>query len=489
MPLVIQLPFGMSVDLSFWATILSWPTWDIIRFVFAVGGWAVLALIFFYMASVLWADYRNSKYTADWKWVILAVDIPEELVQSPKAVEQMFSHLSGALESVDVVDKYWKGKSQKWFSLEIISLEGYIQFLIRTEEEFRDLVEASVYAQYPAAEITEVDDYVDSLQDNFPNEEQDMFGLEFGLVQEEFYPIRTYPYFEHSISKDSVFHDPMGSLLENFSRIGAGENLWMQILIKPVNSNWKEQGIELAKKLFSPVGASKKSGLVDMVTGIPMKVVQEAVHVLEWNFEAGEEASAKEPEKINLTPGMKTVVEAIEEKVSKVGFKTKIRILQSAKTPVFNPSKCVNGFVGSLNQFFNTSQNGIQPVIKATSKKKGNIFIKAFKKRKLGVGKSPYILNIEELATIWHFPLAFVKTPLIQKTASKRAEPPTGLTLESGMDLPFEDEKEILSKSEIITDASGEIKTESAYTPDSDNNDDNNIKKDDSKFDKNLPYG
>jgi hypothetical protein len=46
------------------------------------------------------------------------------------------------------------------------------------------------------------------------------------------------------------------------------------------------------------------------------------------------------------------------------------------------------------------------------------------------VGAKPYVLNIEELATVWHFPLPFVKTPLVQKAGAKRAEPPLGLPVE-----------------------------------------------------------
>ena len=40
------------------------------------------------------------------------------------------------------------------------------------------------------------------------------------------------------------------------------------------------------------------------------------------------------------------------------------------------------------------------------------------------------MLNIEELATIWHFPLPFVKTPLLHKSGYKRAEAPSGLPVE-----------------------------------------------------------
>jgi len=41
------------------------------------------------------------------------------------------------------------------------------------------------------------------------------------------------------------------------------------------------------------------------------------------------------------------------------------------------------------------------------------------------------VLNTEELATIWHFPMSHVKTPQVQKTISKRSEPPVGLPIES----------------------------------------------------------
>ena len=124
---------------------------------------------------------------------------------------------------------------------------------------------------------------------------------------------------------------------------------------------------------------------------------------------------------------------------------------------------------------------------KADIKKGANFFVKAFKGRKLGVSKNPFIFNVEELATLWHFPLAFVKTPLIQKIASKRAEPPTGLPLESSFNLPIEEEVEkVIQNNELVTDASGQIKIESDYEPDSAGN----IKvKDDSKFGKDEIYG
>ncbi len=243
-PLTLGTPFGLNLDLSFWLEIFSLPTFDIIKALYAIIGWVFLVILFFSMGAKLWVSYRQNKYTSKWKWVLLAVDIPPLFIQTPKAVEQIFTHLSGAQTTPNIGQKYLMGKKQKFFSFEIISIEGYIQFLIRTEEEFRDLVEAAVYAQYPEAEITEVEDYVSNIPTKYPDKEYDVFGIEFTLAEANAYPIRTYPSFEYSLSKDVVFSDPMAAVLENFSRIGHGENLWYQIIVEPTGNSWKEKGIE-----------------------------------------------------------------------------------------------------------------------------------------------------------------------------------------------------------------------------------------------------
>ena len=51
-----------------------------------------------------------------------------------------------------------------------------------------------------------------------------------------------------------------------------------------------------------------------------------------------------------------------------------------------------------------------------------------FKRRSGTAGRSRFIMNVEELATIWHFPIeAAVKAPLVQKTPGRKSEPPMSL--------------------------------------------------------------
>ncbi|MSU75069.1 MAG: hypothetical protein EXS55_00940 [Candidatus Magasanikbacteria bacterium] len=432
---------GLTIDFSFWGWFMSLGVPEMAVVLFAVIGWVVLILFFVKALAELWVKYReDTKYIPHWEWVVLAVDIPPLFIQTPKAVEQIFAHLSGAVPHISLFDKFWLGKKQKWFSFEIVSIEGYIQFLVRTEVEYRDLIEAAIYAQYTEAEITEVEDYIDAIPSRYPNAEYDMIGVEFKLADDDAYPIRTYENFEYNLSKDAVFSDPMAAILENFTRLGHGENLWMQLIIEPTNGGWKEKGIDLVKKLMGNETHHSES-IAAKFASIPMAIMTELGNVWHWNFEPSEgheEDRGTTADK--LTPGAKKTVEAIEDKISKIGFKTKMRVLYAARKEVFHPNRCIDGFVGSLSQFHMQNRNSIVPYMNThasydrhhtKSYRMQNTFVKTFKKRKMRWKKSNgYILNIEELATIWHFPLPFVKTPLLQKAGYKRAEPPTGLPVE-----------------------------------------------------------
>lgn len=426
-----ETPFGFSVDLSFWQDIFSLSIPALILALFVIFGWIIVYLLFFKVMLEKWAKYKKDLYTKDWKWVLLAVDIPPLFIQTPKAVEQIFAQLTGSLISVSTVDKYTNGKTQKTFSFEIISIEGYIQFLVRTEEEFRDLVEAAIYAQYAEAEITEVEEYVEHVPSSFPDKELDVVVVDFKLAENSAYPIRTYPSFEYNISKDQVFSDPMAAILETFSRVGHGENFWLQLVIEPTSNDWKEDGIKFVKELITGKKPAE-TPFVFKILSFPLTLLGEFVSSFAGG---GGDDHDKKPEKketpegklSDLTPGVKTTIEAMEDKLSKIGFKSKLRILYAARKEVYNPTHCVNAFVGAMNQFHIVSRNAIVP---ASTEAGSGAAISAYKKRDLKYNGDPYILNIEELATVWHFPLPFVKTPLVQKAGAKRAEPPLGLPVE-----------------------------------------------------------
>ncbi|NCO05167.1 MAG: hypothetical protein GW939_03395 [Candidatus Magasanikbacteria bacterium] len=421
--------------------------WDI----FVLGGWLLLFWILLNFALDFYVDYRSGKYTADWKFVVLAIDVPQLNVQTPKAVEQLFTQLAGALESPDVGEKFRGGYVPREFSFEIISIEGYIQFIIRTEEKFRDLVEAAMYAQYPEAEISEVEDYIDSVPDKYPNTTHDMWGADFILAENDAYPIRSYTEFEHNISKDTVLKDPMGTFLESFSRIGAGEQMWFQIVIRPTDNKWKEKAIDAIKEFIGDKSLKKKKpsifssltsgGIMGELKGLADEAQTQILGaVLGVGGAAAAAAEGEPPNNLkSMTPGQVKLVEEMEKKIGKIGFKTKLRAIYVARKEVFKPERGVHAMIGAINQFNIPNANSIVPGYgpgasyfmkdKRTAQRK-MLIMNAYKKRKLKGPKNPYVLNIEELATIWHFPMSHVRTPLLQKAGAKQSEPPSNLPVE-----------------------------------------------------------
>ena len=208
-------------------------------------GWIPLAATFIWGVIQVWLRYIRLAYGASEKTVLLAIDIPRGNAQTPKAVENIFSYLAGAHSTHDLYEKWWLGMWQLYFSFEIVSIEGYIQFLIWTPEKYRYLVDAAIYSQYPDAEITEVNDYTEGFPVHFPDDQYDIFGGEFKLVEDSVYPIKTYKYFEHLMGEpETQYKDPMATLMDLMSSLKRGEQLWYQILVIPISSDWSMAGDE-----------------------------------------------------------------------------------------------------------------------------------------------------------------------------------------------------------------------------------------------------
>mgnify|MGYP000919647809 CR=1 FL=1 len=472
------MDFGLfTFDFTMVFDFFNQSPFSIVAQAYAVFLW--IPLVTFLLRQILgeYHGMRKKRHTRQWKFVTLAIDIPQLNIQTPKAVEQLFSHLAGVFSKPDLKGKFIEGYTQKWFSFEVISIEGYIQFLVWTEAQYRDLVETAIYAQYPEAEITEVEDYTTSAPSNFPNSEYDMWAGDFVLAENPAFPIRSYEEFEHSISKDTVLKDPMGTMLESFARIGHGEQMWLQILVRPTDNSWKEIVIAKIKEFIGEDagGGSGGSGMGFLTDNFIAKesaglVVEAGRQIFGAVLGLGGEQSAPAEESKDknqlkyMTPGQIKLVEAMERKIMKIGFETNIRAVYLARKEVFNPSRGVTALIGSINQFNIPSANSIVVGATAGNDKKKAEFMDAYKSRAMDASVPSYPLNIEELATVWHFPMSHVKTPLLQKAANKSAEPPAGLPVElvassisTSQSTPGND----VTKKRIITDSGEELITDS----------------------------
>jgi hypothetical protein len=439
----------INMDLSPIINFLNLPA-DVMlsQFLWTVG-WIPIVFTLFWGWYEVWLENRQNQWAGAQKQIFLAIDIPRGNIQSPLAVENIFNYLAGGHGTLNIFEKYYEGKIQLSFSFEIVSIDGYTQFMIRTPEKFRNLVESAIYSQYPGAEITEVNDYTIGMPKKFPDPEWDVWGVEFTQAADEAYPIKLYEAFEHKMGEDETsFRDPMAALMELTSSLRQGEQLWYQIIVKPVDMvELGPIGEKAVKKILKEEDLAKKTFL-DKLTDLPLEAIGGVSNIISsmlgWEIiDAAEEKKDDALKMMNLKPRDKGRIEAISDKMAKVPFSCKIRFVYMAKKEVKNVPKVVNGFVGYMKQFADMNLNNLKPDMKRTAtsahflfkeqriNSKKNKIVNDYMHRDGHAGINMKILNTAELATIWHFPVeSVVKAPMIQKTAGRKAEPPMSLPKE-----------------------------------------------------------
>ncbi len=405
--------------------------------------WVVIPPFLLLVFLDVWRIYRTEKYKHGIDWTLLELTIPKEVTKTPKAMEQIFAAMHAIQSEPSRWKKWLYGELPNWMSLELVGRGGDIHFFVRLPSEFRNLFEASLYAQYPEAIISVVDgvdDYVNQFSPTLPNDTYDIWGSEFILAKSNAYPIRTYPHFEEHEEERRI--DPIAVITEIMSKLEGSEAIWIQILISPAGDDW----VKKAEELINELQGKKKEQKLPTPLNWLGKFIEEFGHFMR-NFivasvehptwpESGEK---KEEKKDEPRPAKRKAIDAIEDKISKFGFNTVIRFVYIDLCDKFTRSN-IAGVIGSFKQFNIVNLNSIVPnkaaalsgkwpFKKQTVLRKKKILHARYRTRDFPSKTS--IFNIEELATIFHFPLTTVKSPRLKRVAVKRGSPPPELPVES----------------------------------------------------------
>ncbi len=409
----------------------------------------LVALYFLLKISFkVWMHYIQQDFKSGITWVLLEIIPPREVLRSPKAMELFFTNALYHHSNKGGLELYWQGAIWFWYSLEIVSIDGQVHFYIRTPSRIKDLIETQMYAQYPQAQIKLVDDYtlaVDKIDDNG---EWNFWGCEFALARPDVYPIKTYV--DYGLDKDpkeELKIDPITPVIELFASLKKGEQMWLQIVVRPSK-----------KEYPSPDG-----GTHDWV-----KQSELELYKLLKSYQA---PGPDEPIRPAGFAAQDPMVKGVMAKMSKIGFDAGIRACYVAKKDAWNANHRrdirlifrqysntpVNEFVrvnstqadslaggGFIGSFFMLAPEKVTILC--------NRMLKDYRNRGFYNGSlrkkvlrnllfwpiSPYltlsyfesktqVLNVEELATLWHFPGQMLKVPTLERIESKEAAPPTNL--------------------------------------------------------------
>jgi len=416
---------------------------------FMEGGWLVLLI------SLIWGFYFAWIYLQRRKWIktidytLLAIDVPKDNEKSVQAVEELFNTLHGIISTKTEWEKKILGRMQLWYSLEIVSIEGYIQFLIRTPSAEIELVKSAVYAQYPDAELTEVEDYMSLIPQDADEEDSkySAWGMDYYLGRQNYLPLKTYPNFEHSMTQ--TFIDPLASILEVMSKLAPGEFIGIMMMVQPVKDKQiplNDNGQRAIDKLMGRKSTVSKN-LVDKTMDTVMEGVNwasETVYQL-WD-EIDDQAQDERAMLKMLTPDERAKIMAIESKMGKIKYRVKMKSCYVAPKDRYSRARGYHGMQGAFKQFdgFNRLK-AVKTKAKYFITKKRRYwkirrFLRRYTERDFFESRE-FILAVDEVASLYHFPQMDVMAPLIKKAETKTVEPPTGLPLEEKVD------------SELFTDA------------------------------------
>ncbi len=311
---------------------------------------------------LLWYKYRNrEKISLD--FVLLQLSVPHNNEIKIDAAEQVFSSLA----SLHKGGLFSFLNPQEHISFEIVGRPGDIRFFLSVPNKLRDLVEKQIYGSYPGAEIKEVDEY------NIFDDKGKVAFASFKLKNADYFPVRVF--------KDLPV-DPLSSITSALAKMGPGEGAAVQVVISPSYGKWKKAG-------KSYIANIKK---------------QEA-----------------NPEKAQYKVDPK-VLEAIDNKTSRVGFNTVIRLVVSSASKE-SANMHLHNLETALAQFA-SDQNSFKKV-KTYLKSSFMIdFIYRYFPMINWPNRQYSVLSSEELATIFHLPNKSIETPHIFWVNAKKAPAP-----------------------------------------------------------------
>jgi hypothetical protein len=381
-----------------------------------------VAIVVFIVLFVIRRMYmvRGSANTA-FGMAVLQVKVPKETkkedVDASKSTQQV-QELISVMETVfstlgsltpEKGFKSWLLGRGDHLAFEIVFYRNHINFYVAVPVDRQGFIEEQIHAQYPHAEILPVPDY------NIFTPTGVVLGSYLRLRRQSVFPIKTYKKLET---------DPLNSITNALAKLDEGDGASIQYVVRSAKPKWRKEGIRIAREMQQ----GKK--LKDVSSG---GTVMRAVGKELKGFGTSASSDKKPEDAYRLSPLEEEMVKGLEEKASKAGLNTNIRVIVTSKTPE-RAQRALNDIIGAYGQY-NVYEYG-NSFVKSMPRYRTTL-VKHFIYRHFDE-RYAVTLNSEELASLFHMPLPTTETPKIDWLLSRKALPPSNLPNE-GLVLGYSD--------------------------------------------------
>lgn len=366
----------------------------------AAGVFAILAILYFFYRR--WQSKQNFRLSMD--MVLLSVKIPnkstEEIQQAGKqekdyikVMEDFYSNL------VSLKPKGMLG-AKPWITFELAKIRGEICFFVAMPKRYEGFIEKRINSLYPDAQIEKSKDF-----NIFGYKEEVRCGY-VKTVKPVFLPLKTYNFIEV---------DPLSSITNTLTKLGEREEAVVQISLQNTSEDWHVRAREVVKQ---------------MRKGKNFRQALDATSFLHSAAVNNDDAENQQYQ--NQIQGEEELIKEMENKLARHNFAANIRIVVSIKDKT-RSEDVFNQLSGTFDQFSAPNLNKFHTFAK-TGHAASNL-IKDYIFRSFNRGQES-VLSTEELASVFHFPTPFLKTPNVKILNSKHAPAPMNI-LPEGLLLGF----------------------------------------------------
>lgn len=364
---------------------------------------ATIALLFFF-----WWQYRKniakrrSKEMAFLRVVMARKDSDSD--EKKETIRDFKEQISLMEQLLSNLKSLYRGNflgwllGQEYISFEYTAHANEIYFYIVVPRKSKLLVEKQIIGFYPDCLIEETSEI------NIFENRKSVLGEAMILKKGDEFPIRTYQKLES---------DSMNAILSALGRLSENTSATIQILLKPEDDNWQNRIKKMIRK------EEKNPGKRRYISFNPLVWMR---GFLEIFFQDPEEKNKKdEPEIDEKDPiddeGL------MKEKVKKTGFLVMVRVIVTADDDAIANAELRN-IISSFSQFASPAYNRFRPM----RHKSLSVLIQYFILRQFAWWQKNFLLNIEEIATLFHFPHSkYNKQPEIKWQHFRVVKAPTNI--------------------------------------------------------------
>ncbi len=288
------------------------------------------------------------------------------------------------------------------FSFEIVAHANKIAFYVVAPRALSRYMEQQINAYYPEAVIEELEDY------NIFQANSNIASAYLKTKKSFVLPLRTYQKMEV---------DPLNSMINVMSKLDKDESIAVQYIVRSALGSWHRKVRKIVRRIQT------KNSVSD---GINQSGLSQAFKEIGDTLSIASSSKPQDPNSLQNSKHLSAVEEetlkTIEEKNLRAGLDVNLRLVVSTASKERSAAYLEN-IASVFTEFNNYSYgNHFSRAIKTNQERQ----IKDFIYRRFREDAS-FLLNTEELTSVFHLPLKHMETPNILWLTAKSAPAPADL--------------------------------------------------------------